>query len=234
MKHSIAIGLVLSLFAGGAVSAQVQQGRVILDSDANETANTGERVMQPDFGAGTTDTEEEVVQYEESDLDFLRERAAEVSVSAVEVRGWDIKKKEAFLETVREHAQVRSGEDLENFAQGVLLRHEEIDSIETNAASVSVRSRAPARLFGIFRTSIEHETTITFGDGQRGSRVKVKFPWMRFLYRVDDRYQQSAMDERFLPEVNDEVLVGFEHGDATSSAQASVIQKLLDFWEKGK
>lgn len=209
---------------GGEQVAPSQTPVIAAPSAAEETKESGEKAGTEDINIGVGELQE--TQRNESDLEFLRTRA-DVSVSAVEVRGWDPEKKDALLRDVKDHAEVRSGEDLENFATGVLLEHESIDSIETTATSVKLERRVPAKLFGIFDTRIEQETTVRFGDGEHG-RVKVKFPWHRFLYKVDERYTQSGMDETLLPEIDDEVLTGLESGNASPSTHAGIIQRLLD------
>lgn len=264
--------------------ARTQQGRVLLDSDTNETAGTDRNVHDPGItileasdgdpdrpvivggtdeetggsrvvpsqtpvivapAAEDTETKEsgekagtedinigvgelQETQNNETDLEFIRERAREVSVSRVEVRGWDPEKKEEILGDAREPADVRTGEDLERFTQRALLKDDAINAIETSTTSVSVKRRVPARLFGIFRTELEQEATITFGDGERGSRVKVKFPWLRIFYTVDDRFTVRRVEEVLLPETDDEVLVGFEQGDPAPQDQATVIQRILN------
>jgi uncharacterized protein involved in type VI secretion and phage assembly len=55
-------------------------------------------------------------------------------------------------------------------------------------------------------------------DPEKQGRVKLKFPWLSDTYESDWArvVQAGAGDKRgllVLPEVNDEVLVGFEHGD---------------------
>src|SRR3989344_2171914 len=69
------------------------------------------------------------------------ERGNDVSVQAVEIRGWDATQKQEFLATVKVHAQVQSGQDLENFATGVLLRDENVDEVEGSEERVEVSYR---------------------------------------------------------------------------------------------
>jgi len=268
----------------------VQQGRMLLDSDTNESANgnvetefkveegemadgdpdrpliTGQAandsenqgIEHEDIGitsddssedgttkkpdkasaklmeasnSGTHDGEDDDVseiQHNETDLEFLRERASNVSVSAVEVRGWDPEKKEELLKTVKEQAEVRSGEDLEQFARGVLILNPEVESIDTGTTSVSMKYHVPARFLGIFKTTLEQETTVTFGDGKHG-RVKVKFPWLRMFYSIDARLHAEELERTLLPEIDDEVLVDYEGGEVGSKGQAEIIQKILSF-----
>src|SRR3989344_6775138 len=76
-----------------------------------------------------------------------------VSVSAVEVRGWDPKEKQEFLATVKAHAQVRSEQDLENFAKGVLLENENMEEISLNFEKITMEHRSSGKLFGFIPIS---------------------------------------------------------------------------------
>lgn len=103
-----------------------------------------------------------------------------VSVSAVEVRGWDPEKKEAFLGTVQTHAQVRSEQDLENFATGVLVNDTNFETIALNYDKIDVKYRMEGKLFGFLpHTYTERVTVQTSAEAQE--RVQVRFPWYRFL-----------------------------------------------------
>ncbi|MDO8600768.1 MAG: hypothetical protein Q7R73_04160 [bacterium] len=100
-----------------------------------------------------------------------------VVVKKVQVRGWDPKQKEEFLATVKTHAQVRSGQDLENFARGVLVRDENVESVTIGEEGVQFSYRMPAKLFGIFNASL-----VARVDVDAESRVKVRFPWLRIFF----------------------------------------------------
>ncbi|MEX1027322.1 MAG: hypothetical protein WD049_04845 [Candidatus Paceibacterota bacterium] len=100
-----------------------------------------------------------------------------IAAKAVELRGWDLDKKEAFLGEVKSHAQLQSGEDLENFARGVLLENEDVEEIEFTDEGLEVRSRTPARLFGVFSASLTVTTRVT-----REGDVEASLPWYSFLF----------------------------------------------------
>ncbi|MDP2629150.1 MAG: hypothetical protein Q8P45_00390, partial [Candidatus Harrisonbacteria bacterium] len=146
-----------------------------------------------------------------SNAPTLIDGAAPVLVSGVEVRGWDPEKKEEFLKSVKASVEVRSGQELEHFAQGVLLRDENVSEITVNEEGVSISYRQPAKFLGIFKASL-HAHTVFDAQGQ----VKVSFPWTRVLFRpsvsastmeAEMRVKLEEMEGRFyLPEV-DEVLV---------------------------
>ena len=104
--------------------------------------------------SGTSDEEGEKGGTEDINIGVGELQGNAVSVSAVEVRGWDPKQKQEFLATVKAHAQVRSEQDLENFATGILLKDENVEEISSDEDSVEVRYRVPAKFLGLFETSI--------------------------------------------------------------------------------
>lgn len=132
-----------------------------------------------------------VVQHNETDIDFL---AKGVSASAVEVRGWDTAKKKEFLTSVKAHAQVKSGQDLENFAKGVLLKDENVEEISSDEDSVEVRYRVPAKFLGLFATTLPVEVVAEKAQGGLGAGVKVKFPWFRFLFGIPKEVSQDSLE----------------------------------------
>jgi hypothetical protein len=135
------------------------------------------------------------------------------------VRGWDPEKKEARIGA----ADVQLEEDLVDFAAGILAGDNNVTDIGATEKSVSMKYKVPAKLFGIFNSSLEQETTVTFGDGVSG-RVKVKFPWTRFFYRVDENVDVENIQSRLQPEIDDEVLVDSEATETTPAEQAKLIE----------
>ena len=107
-----------------------------------------------------------------------------VSVSAVEVRGWDPKQKQEFLATVKAHAQVRSEQDLENFAKGVLLENENKEEISLNFEKITMEHRSSGKLFGFIPISFTQRVELE-AEGDDAGRVKVKMPWFSFLLKAD-------------------------------------------------
>jgi len=107
-----------------------------------------------------------------------------VSVSAVEVRGWDPTQKQEFLATVKTHAHVRSEQDLENFAKGVLLGNENMEEISLNFEKITLKHRSSGRLFGFIPISFTQRVELD-AEGDDAGRVKVKMPWFSFLMKTD-------------------------------------------------
>ena len=145
------------------------------EKGGTEDINIGVGEMQGAQGA-------QVVQHNQTDLDFLKGNT--VSANAVTVRGWDPKQKQEFLSTVKEHAEVQSGQDLENFAKGVLLEDENIEGLSLNYEKIVINYRSSGKLFGFipisFTQGVELDTA-----GENVGRVKVKMPWFSFLMRAD-------------------------------------------------
>lgn len=122
--------------------------------------------------------------YEDINIGVGELQGNAVSVSAVEVRGWDPKQKQEFLATVKAHAQVQSGQDLENFAKGVLLENENMEEISLNFEKIKMKHRASGKLFGFIPVSFTETVEIDSATEEAG-RIKVKFPWFAFLIAED-------------------------------------------------
>ena len=147
-----------------------------------------------------------------------------VSVSAVEVRGWDPKQKQEFLATVKTHAEVRSEQDLENFAKGVLVQDENVEDVAIGEEGVQIRYRMPAKFLGIFNASLAVRTEV---DAE--GRVKVRFPWFGFLYAKSVSAAELETEvSAALPEVGDEVLVSFEAQAQTVTTVSNVLKTKHD------
>lgn len=149
-----------------------------------------------------------------------------VAVSAVLVRGWDAEKKAAFMQTVKAHAQLQSEQDLENFATGILLRDPKVASVEADTDSEHISYKVPAKFLGMFATTIKSETEVTFGDGIRGrmpQQVKVRFPWYRFLYKVDAELNETALHAA----VADAVTSAETSAELSTAARFGLVLKTL-------
>ena len=105
-------------------------------------------------------------------------------MSAREMRGWDPKQKQEFLATVKAHAEVQSGQDLENFARGVLLQDENVEELAVEEEKLVVKYLSRGKFLGFiplsFTQTVELDT-----DGDDMGRVKVRMPWFAFLLRAD-------------------------------------------------
>jgi len=148
--------------------------------------------------------EGKTVQYNESDLDFMQKNV--ISANAREIDGWNDEEKKNFLQAVKEYAQVKSEQELENFAKGVLLEDNNVQSIEVSEEKVDLAYEMPARFLGIFNASL-----VARAEVRREGIVKVTFPWYSFLFKklVVVRDIESEAEAN-VPEIGDEVLVSFE------------------------
>ena len=133
---------------------------------------------------GTSDEEGEKGGTEDINIGVGELQGNAVSVSAVEVRGWDPKEKQEFLATVKAHAQVRSEQDLENFAKGVLLENENMEEISLNFEKITMEHRSSGKLFGFIPISFTQRVELE-AEGDDAGRVKVKMPWFSFLLKAD-------------------------------------------------
>ena len=184
----------------------------------------GESASEPDDTA-VTEGNAEISQYNETDLDFVRARGSSVSVDAVEVRGWDEQRKADFLREVKKHAEIQSGQDLENFARGVLLRDENVDEVELGEDDVRMDYRLPAKFLGIFPASIRARTTVQTNqaddtNSDKFGRVKIKFSWYHVFFK------KFVSEDELEQEINDEVLVAFENNGSQAEADDRPVETL--------
>lgn len=105
-----------------------------------------------------------------------------IRVDARTVRGWDADEKQAFMLTLKTALQVQTNQELEHFAQGVLLTHDNVSEVEIDDSEVKIKSHRPARLFGLVGSSLA--MTVSASED---AQVKVKFPWYRFLFNVEGK-----------------------------------------------
>jgi len=185
--------------------------RPMTTGGANASDKATPKLLEASVG-GThnedTDADAAAVQYNESDIDFLRGSA--VSVKAVEVRGWDPKEKQEFLATVKTHAQIESKQDLDNFAKGVLVTDANVEAVVSSEEEVEVKYRVPAKFLGIFEASLGVTVSVEAqGEGEAESsvseRVKVKFPWLRIFFSISEGVREEALQEAVVSQVSAEI-----------------------------
>jgi hypothetical protein len=114
-----------------------------------------------------------------------------VSVAAGDVNGLTEEEKQEFLLTVKTHAQVRSEQDLQNFAKGVLVEDANMEEISLNFEKIKTSYRMPAKFLGILNGSLSARTEV---DAE--GRVKVQYPWYSFLFKksVSAEDLQASLD----------------------------------------
>ena len=112
--------------------------------------------------------------------------AGGVYVASGDVNGLTTEQKQAFLATVKTWAEVKSEQDLQNFAVGVMMQEAQpAESLSLNYEKIKFTYNMPAKWLGIIPASYKAEVSIDKGDNENWDfgRVKVKFPWYSFLMR---------------------------------------------------
>jgi hypothetical protein len=138
-----------------------------------------------DFGgAGTIKTGNTAVQKGNVEMEWKVEEGEHIAVDAVIVRGWDPKKKEEFMSEHKEAAAVHSKQELEHFAQGILLLDEKIAEVQFNPKELSVSYEAEGKLLWFIPMSY---TKRLVASGEEGGEVTftAKKPWWGFLVSGD-------------------------------------------------
>ncbi len=248
MKKSIYFLAIAALALAGAVEASTLAGslnqavksnvevaapKVEVGGDVDVVADT---TIKPEENADTSvDTEVDVKTEEggktetetaDSDADKKEDREvsaeaeSSITVRASEVRGWNPEKKAEVLGATLTHSEVRSEEDLSNFAASVVMNDENIDSIEVEGDEIDVVYAFPAKFLGFIKTTIHAHVTVAAKAGSE-ERVKVKFPWLAFLYKVDDNVKSLALTEAIDVQLQNQV-------QAETATDASVRADVLD------
>lgn len=166
----------------------------------------------------------EVTSHNKTDVEFLSERAGVVPIRAIEVRGWDPVKKEAFLSEVKKHAELQSQQDLNNFATGILLKDENVTEVSVPEGEVEMRYKIPGKFLGLFNATFPAHITVTTeqtAEENRG-KVKVRFPWYRFLYGVPDEVKV----ERFEEELQEAIDNLEDDGENNQQRQGQMLQTI--------
>ncbi len=106
-----------------------------------------------------------------------------VSVAAGDVDGLTEEEKEAFLLSVKTHAQVRSEQDLANFAKGVLLKDDAVEEVAYTDEEITVEYKGKGKLLGFLPVGFSHRVSVDT-DAPAAEKVKVHFPWYSFLLKT--------------------------------------------------
>ena len=120
----------------------------------------------------------------------------EVSAAASEVRGWDESDKKEFLTTVKAHAELKSEQDLDNFAKGVMIKDSNVNAVEADDNNVEVRYKLPAKFLGVFSADLNTIANVTFETKKTGrgpKEVTVRFPWYRMFFSLSTSTRQEIL-----------------------------------------
>lgn len=134
--------------------------------------------------------------------------------------------KQEFLANVKSWSEVQSDQELDNFAKGVLIEADSVESVESSDNEVQVEQRLEAKFLGIFKSSLRQTTSVSFGDGE-SSQVEVKKPWYGFLFSTTTK--KSQVQATVQAEVDAFVAQELEAGAETNAnVQAGFIHALVN------
>jgi hypothetical protein len=141
-----------------------------------------------------------------------------ITIQGVTVRGWDYTKKEEILDAAPEDpSDVATKEDLELFVMSTVEADANMESVSFNFDKIVIHYATSGRLFGIipltFTEVVELDTDPT---SKTVGRVKVKFPWFRFLLRPDI----SAGEVEEAAEKGHDKWIALDSWSATDQAEA--------------
>jgi len=223
-----ALTLALLLVAGPAYALTIDAGAGASGKAKTDAGSADTSVeVRANVGAGTsTDDDEGAENGNGTSTEARAEGGAGIGVSleARDIRGMSGEQKAEFLTTVRTHAEVQSGQDLENFAKGVLAADANVDAVATTENEVRLTYRVPARFLGIFETSIPATVLVRAkGSADATERVRARLPWYSFLFGVSAEATSEQLTSVAAAEVASEVS-GTQRFDAQT--QARIIAKL--------
>jgi uncharacterized membrane protein YkoI len=136
----------------------------------------------------------------------------EISVSADDMEDWSEDDKADFLLTVKDHAELRSEQDFETFAKGMIVANANMDEVDADEDMLEVEYEMPARFLGIFQTSLDAEVEVNFASAQNGGQtedVDAHYPWYRFLFSLKDEVKSDAIKDKVERRLDDrDVAVG--------------------------
>ncbi|MEK7575364.1 MAG: hypothetical protein AAB511_04020 [Patescibacteria group bacterium] len=190
--------LAFALFSGSVAHAQ------LIDAKVNVSAKTDVGVEQRNANASTSantkvDGGAKVgrdMTGNDSDSDVKTTSASAVSLEARTIQGWNDQEKSDFLLTVKTHAQLQSGQDLENFAKGVMASDEHVKAVAASDTHVEVNYRLPAKFLGVFKTDLDALADVSFDQEKKGSgpkEVTVRFPWYRMFFSLDSDVRADVL-----------------------------------------
>lgn len=105
--------------------------------------------------------------------------------------------KAAFLLTVKQHAQLQSGQDLHNFAKGVLVADANVKTVKADDSHVEVKYKMPAKFLGVFKTDLDARADVSFDEKTKAKtpkEVDVRFPWYRMFYSLEDSVKADILE----------------------------------------
>lgn len=160
-----------------------------IDVRGTVKVNTANGVMEVKIGEDEGEAKGKV------EYEWKVEEGESVSVSGVEVRGWDDATKKEFMEGVKAHAELASQQDLENFAKGILLEDEVIEDVVFEEKEMRVKYKNSGKLFGFIPLSFNEEVVASAEEGAELA-IAVKSPWYAFLVKRDISGDEVAQEAK--------------------------------------
>jgi hypothetical protein len=143
-----------------------------------------------------------------------------------DVDGMTEESRQEFLANVKSWSEVQSDQELDNFAKGVLIEADSVESVESSDNEVKVQQRVEAKFLGIFKSSLRQTTSVSFADAE-ANRVEVKKPWYGFLFSTAAKKDQvqAAVQAQVDAFVAEELEAGVE---GNPNVQAGFIHALVN------
>jgi hypothetical protein len=148
---------------------------------------------------------------DESDDDYDDDK--KFRVRAREVRSWDDGEKVEFMSQIKSHAQIQSGQELSNFAKGILLSDNEIEDIsfDDEEKEVELDYKAKGNLFGFIPVKYNQKISVS-PNAELEEEVEVKNPWYSFFVSQEKKSEEIKKEvEQSLKESAVEVSQGFAY-----------------------
>lgn len=124
----------------------------------------------------------------------LKNSSSTVNVKARVLGNLSEEEKKDFMLTVKTHAQLKSNQDLENFAKGILIKDEDVEDVEIANDTVEVTYKLPAKFLGVFGSSLKTIAGVQFDSQKKNPKeVTIKFPWYRIFFSLDESVREDVI-----------------------------------------
>jgi hypothetical protein len=153
-----------------------------------------------------------------------------VSARASAIRGLSENDKKEFLTTVKVHSQLKSEQDLDMFAKGVMIKDENVSAVTASENNVEVRYKLPAKFLGVFGTELGAVTKVTFETEKTGrgpKEVSVKFPWYRMFFSLSTSTREAVLQEAIDARVQIDAQYPRDNTHAQNGATVNIISSVL-------
>lgn len=158
--------------------------------------SSGDRGNNENWDFGGSDTVAPEADGEEGgnvEYGWKVEKGESISVDGDLVRGWDPEKKKEVMAEKKAFAEMRSGQDLEHFAAGILLDDDAIREVKVTEDLLEVESDEKGKLFWFIPVTLTSRVVVKLtpsDGGEDGASVSVRFPWwsmfVKKTYSADD------------------------------------------------